>query len=33
MLSAGHTYDVQLNDNPQNPRIEHLYSEIEAEAS
>lgn len=33
MLSAGHTYDVQLNDNPKNPRIEHLYSEIVAEES
>jgi ribonuclease HI len=33
MLSAGHTYEVQLNDNPKNPRIECLYSEIVAEAS
>jgi len=33
MLSAGHTYDVQLNDSLKNPRIEHLYSEIAAEAS
>ncbi len=32
MLSAGHTYDVALNDNPKNPRIEHLYSEVTAEA-
>jgi len=33
MLSAGHTYDVRLNDNRKNPRIEHLYGEIGAEAS
>ena len=33
MLSAGHTYDVRLNDSLKNPRIEHLYTEIAAEAS
>lgn len=33
MLSAGHTYDVLLNDNPKNPRIEHVYGEIVAEES
>lgn len=33
MLSAGHTYDVQLNDNPKDPRIEHLYSEIVVDGS
>ncbi len=33
MLNAGHTYDVQLDDNPRNPRIEHVYNEIVADAS
>jgi ribonuclease HI len=33
MLSAGHTYDVRLNDNPKNPRIEDVYGEITPEAS
>jgi hypothetical protein len=29
MLSAGHIYEVRLNDNPKNPRIEEVYGEIE----
>jgi hypothetical protein len=29
MLSAGHTYDVQLNDRPKDPRIVHLFGEID----
>lgn len=33
MLSAGHTYDVRLNDDPKNPRVAHNYGEIVAEAS
>lgn len=33
MLNAGHTYDVRLNDNPKNPRIEDVYGEVIAEAS
>jgi hypothetical protein len=33
MLSAGHTYDVRLNDNPKNPRVEDVYSEVIADAS
>jgi ribonuclease HI len=28
MLSAGHTYEVRLNDNPKNPRIEEVYGEV-----
>jgi ribonuclease HI len=31
MLSAGHTYDVRLNDDPRNPRIADNYGEIDAE--
>jgi ribonuclease HI len=32
MLSAGHTYDVQLNDSSKNPRIEQVHGEVIAEA-
>jgi hypothetical protein len=33
MLSAGHTYDVRLSNNPRNPRIEDVYGEVIAVAS
>jgi ribonuclease HI len=28
MLNAGHTYDVQLNDDPKQPRIVHVFGEV-----
>jgi ribonuclease HI len=28
-LKRGHTYDVRLNDDPKNPRIEHVFREVE----
>ncbi len=33
MISAGHTYQVRLNDNPKNPRIEEVYGEVATETS
>jgi ribonuclease HI len=33
MISAGHSYEVRLNDNPKNPRIEEVYREVEARGS
>lgn len=31
MISAGHTYEVRLNDEPKNPRIVEVFGEINAE--
>lgn len=31
MLNAGHAYDVQLNDKPKDPRIVHLFGEVDKE--
>lgn len=33
MISAGHTYEVRLNDNPKNPQIEEVYGEVEREVA